>query len=207
MATDKREQLLTAAEELFGEKGFEGTSTRMLAQKAHMNVAMVSYYFGSKEKMFEELVRRKTEKTGIVIDRAEEEMKNPVEKMEVIIDVFVENIMTYRRFHRIMWRELTLDQRPELNEKIGELLFQNKRKIYKIIEQGIKSGYFRKVDIDLSITSIFGTINSLLISEKLTLRMSGKKNVNQLYPSLLVRLKAYLKDWLYVYLSVKRKVR
>ena len=50
---DKRDQILEAAEELFAQKGFEGTSVRDLAKKAKVNVAMISYYFGSKEKLFE----------------------------------------------------------------------------------------------------------------------------------------------------------
>ena len=52
----KREQILEVAEELIAENGFSGTSVRALAAKAGINVAMISYYFGSKEKLFEALV-------------------------------------------------------------------------------------------------------------------------------------------------------
>ena len=55
----KREQILAAAENLFVEKGFEGTSIRELAQAADVNIAMISYYFGSKEKLMEELVEQR----------------------------------------------------------------------------------------------------------------------------------------------------
>ena len=44
---------MEAAEELFAEKGFSGTSVRDIADAADVNVAMISYYFGSKEKMLE----------------------------------------------------------------------------------------------------------------------------------------------------------
>src|SRR5215831_15299906 len=104
--TDKREQLLETAEKLFGEKGFEGTSMRMLAHRAGMNVAMVSYYFGSKEKMFEEMVRRRTARNYAAIEQAEREGKNPVEKMEMILDAIVTNIFNHPHFHRTMWREI-----------------------------------------------------------------------------------------------------
>ena len=53
---DKREHILTVAEELFGEKGFDGTSVRDIAQRAGVNLAMISYYFGSKEKLLESLI-------------------------------------------------------------------------------------------------------------------------------------------------------
>ena len=49
--TDKQIKILEAAEELIAEKGFEETTVRNICQKANINVAMISYYFGSKEKM------------------------------------------------------------------------------------------------------------------------------------------------------------
>jgi TetR/AcrR family transcriptional regulator, regulator of cefoperazone and chloramphenicol sensitivity len=53
-----RERLLDAAEELFSERGFDGTSVRDLARAADCNIASVNYYFGSKEKLYEEVWRR-----------------------------------------------------------------------------------------------------------------------------------------------------
>ena len=48
---------MEAAEELFAEKGFDGTSVRDVAKEAGVNLAMISYYFGSKEKLMEALFR------------------------------------------------------------------------------------------------------------------------------------------------------
>lgn len=53
-----QERLLDAAEELFCEGGFEGTSVRDIAASAGCNVAAVNYYFGGKEKLYEEVWRR-----------------------------------------------------------------------------------------------------------------------------------------------------
>ena len=53
-----QDRLLDAAEELFCEGGFEGTSVRDIAASAGCNVAAVNYYFGGKEKLYEEVWRR-----------------------------------------------------------------------------------------------------------------------------------------------------
>ncbi len=53
-----RERLLDAAENLFSERGFDGTSIRDLAAAAGCNIASVNYYFGGKEKLYAELWRR-----------------------------------------------------------------------------------------------------------------------------------------------------
>jgi len=53
-----REKLLDAAEVLFCEKGFEGTSVRDLTTTAGCNVASVNYHFGGKDKLYVEMFRR-----------------------------------------------------------------------------------------------------------------------------------------------------
>ncbi|ANI28566.1 transcriptional regulator [Yersinia entomophaga] len=47
-----RQQLLRAATELFGELGLKGATTRDIAQRADQNIAAITYYFGSKEKLY-----------------------------------------------------------------------------------------------------------------------------------------------------------
>ena len=47
---EKQLEILQVAEQLFAEEGFDGTSVRDIAKKANVNIAMISYYFGSKEK-------------------------------------------------------------------------------------------------------------------------------------------------------------
>ena len=56
----KKDQIIDKAIKLFGEKGFDNTTIRELCQEAGINIAMINYYFGSKEKLFEAMVERKT---------------------------------------------------------------------------------------------------------------------------------------------------
>jgi len=53
-----QDRLLDAAEELFCERGFEGTSIREIAAAADCNIASVNYYFGGKDKLYVEVWRR-----------------------------------------------------------------------------------------------------------------------------------------------------
>lgn len=49
-----REKMLHAALVVFGKHGFDGATTRMLAQEANMNLGAIPYYFGSKEDLYAE---------------------------------------------------------------------------------------------------------------------------------------------------------
>src|SRR5258705_5658566 len=54
---ETRTRILDAAEELFMQQGFGGTSMRLLTSKAGVNLAAVNYHFGSKDALIEALFR------------------------------------------------------------------------------------------------------------------------------------------------------
>ena len=51
-----RGRILAAARELFAERGFGETSTRTIADRAGVNLAMLNYYFGNKELLYRRAV-------------------------------------------------------------------------------------------------------------------------------------------------------
>ena len=56
---ETRTRILDAAEELFMQHGFEGTSMRHLTSRAGVNLAAVNYHFGSKQALIEAVFRRR----------------------------------------------------------------------------------------------------------------------------------------------------
>ncbi|MGY0556839.1 TetR family transcriptional regulator [Lysobacter sp. A286] len=54
-----KDRILGAAEELFAQHGFSGTSLRQVTSRADVNVAAVNYHFGSKENLVNEVFRRR----------------------------------------------------------------------------------------------------------------------------------------------------
>ena len=54
-----RERILDTAEQLFAREGVMAVTLRSIAAAADVNVAAVNYYFGSKEKLFEEMFVRR----------------------------------------------------------------------------------------------------------------------------------------------------
>lgn len=52
-----KEKLKKAAIDIFSQKGFKATTTRMIAKKSGVNISLISRYFGSKEKLLHVLMR------------------------------------------------------------------------------------------------------------------------------------------------------
>ena len=57
-----RETMLDAAEVTFADLGYAGTTLREVSQKANVTQALISYYFGSKFGLFEEVFLRRSRK-------------------------------------------------------------------------------------------------------------------------------------------------
>src|SRR5215207_1696194 len=58
--SDVRNDILDAAEDVFSSLGYAGTSLREVAEKAKVTQALISYYFGSKFGLFEQVFLRRS---------------------------------------------------------------------------------------------------------------------------------------------------
>lgn len=58
-ASNVRDDILDAAEELFANLGYAGTTLREVSQQARVTQALINYYFGSKYGLFEEVFMRR----------------------------------------------------------------------------------------------------------------------------------------------------
>lgn len=53
------DRILIAAESLFAEHGFDGTTLRQITREANVNLAAVNYHHGDKESLYLEIIRRR----------------------------------------------------------------------------------------------------------------------------------------------------
>src|SRR5215467_1647219 len=52
-----RERIMRAAERLFAERGYDGTSIRAIVAKARVNQAAINYHFEGKDGLYREVLR------------------------------------------------------------------------------------------------------------------------------------------------------
>jgi AcrR family transcriptional regulator len=89
-----KERILDAAETLFMEQGFEGASLRALTSAARVNLAAVNYHFGSKEDLFEAVLRRRldpmnTERIELLSQFERDAAPDPVSCERILSALFV----------------------------------------------------------------------------------------------------------------------
>ncbi len=205
--SDKREHILVIAEQLFGERGFDGTSVRDIAQSAGVNLAMISYYFGSKEKLLAALIVFRSEYTyGILEELNKDESLSPWDKMDRLVEFYVDRILNNLPFHNIMYQEATAFRSDEIKDKIIALKMRNLDQITRIITDGQQKKLFRQVDIPMTVGTIIGTISSYTLSRSyscniLAIREDSDDEVFR--TKLSKRLKAHLKHLLRAHLDIR----
>lgn len=204
--TDKKADILRAAELLFSEFGFEGTSTRQIAKESGANMAMINYYFGSKEGVFLEIMEGRISGFKSQLNQIDEEKISAKEKLLQVVAQYATRIFSNISFHKMMYRELSLTQRPEMFGKIKEAMSQNLTVIESIINKGIEEGSFRKVDVRMSIATIMGTISMVATSpHKVVADPNFDINDDTEREELQQRLIVHLQDLILTHLTIQTK--
>ncbi|XZF14802.1 TetR family transcriptional regulator [Chitinophagaceae bacterium MMS25-I14] len=167
--SEKQLQIIEAAERLFATKGYEGTSVRDIAQEANVNLAMISYYFGSKEKLMEALFDCRGGFIQLTIQNMLDNKElTPLQKIYGLIDAYMEKMFTQQYFHKIMAREQMSKYLSDntLATMILEAKKKNQEVVRQIIQEGQKKGVFKKnIDIPFMLMTLFGTANHLITTQ------------------------------------------
>ena len=164
---EKQVLIFEVAERLFAENGYDGTSIRTIAKQADINIAMISYYFGSKEKLLEQLLNFKTADFTQELEDILSTSQDYFVKVEQIITLIIKRVHKNRRVYKIIHFEYSkTKQQIEF-----ETYLNNKKKNYAIlncfIEDGQRAGVFSKnITTQLLLPTVLGTYFNFLYNKK-----------------------------------------
>lgn len=166
--TDKQIAILKVAEEVISEKGFEAASIREISKRAHINLAMVSYYFGSKEKLIEAMFILRSEEFKMSINSVVEDASlDPLHKMYKLAENYLNKVLKNFSFHKIMIREISSLNSSVVYNQIMKMKTANLQIIDRVIQEGKQNGQFNTlIDTDHVISLINGTVSNYALNEK-----------------------------------------
>lgn len=106
-----KQKVIDAASSLFFQRGFDGTSVRDIADKASVNVSLISYYFKSKQGLLEHGVTNYYETYLTTIEEVllDADAKTPLVKLKLLIDAIIQYKQNNHQFSCFIHRELSLD--------------------------------------------------------------------------------------------------
>lgn len=88
------QKIIKAAKEIFTQKGFTATKTRDIAEAAGINLALLNYYFGSKENLFKLVVTEKFQDLfGLLSPTLSDENISLEEKVQLLVNNYTQLIL------------------------------------------------------------------------------------------------------------------
>ncbi|MFF5225169.1 TetR/AcrR family transcriptional regulator [Dactylosporangium sp. NPDC000521] len=80
-----REEILDAAAELFSERGYAATSTRMIAEMVGVRQASLYYHFSTKEQILAELLESTVRPSLTYAEQLAQQALNPAEALQALV--------------------------------------------------------------------------------------------------------------------------
>lgn len=112
------DRILIAAESLFAEQGYDGTTLRQITQRAKVNLAAVNYHHGDKESLYLEILRRRIQPINqtrlAMLEEAEQAAGGQTVPLDTLLkilagplfDLFAESDESSRHGARLVGRAL-----------------------------------------------------------------------------------------------------
>ncbi|REL26346.1 TetR/AcrR family transcriptional regulator [Thalassotalea euphylliae] len=94
-----KNKILDAAEELFANKGFNGTSLREITSQAEVNLAAVNYHFGSKKELIKAVISRYMDEVSPKLELALLDVSaQPSPSLHQVFSAFVQPLLSLNEY-------------------------------------------------------------------------------------------------------------
>ncbi|MBM3451989.1 MAG: TetR/AcrR family transcriptional regulator [Bacteroidetes bacterium] len=195
------EKIKIAAKRVFIQKGFSGCTSREIAKEAGTNVALVNYYFRSKNQLFVLIYQSVTE-----------------EFLLSMVDVFSSNITLKEKINKLVDREFEfLAKHPEIPMFVINEMSRNKNAgiepqgilsqlgrsgIFEETLEAQKNGIMRKLDLSSIIMLVMANCQHPFMARLLNQQLNNLSDEE--YSAHLVKYKEVVKEMLLNYLFIQK---
>lgn len=170
------EKIITAAEKLFGQRGYDAVSISDIAKKAGTSKSLIYHHFKDKDELYEQIVEKGIGKVVESISQVITSELPPEEKLKELIHTYLKCVIDNEALYRSLVRE-TANFASHSSRLVLSHSLRLIEEIRKIIQQGIRTGTFKKLDAEVAAFTLFGMMNSFVVLK--AARLSGIKTAKK----------------------------
>jgi len=157
---DRREEIISAATELFYEYGFQKATIRDICSKVGITQAALYYYFRTKEEILYTIIERSSNDLYLLLRSCFSEDKDPIEKLKKAIYQHILSIKLAREGAKII-----IEDKRFLDGDLNRFVKDKEKAIFYLYKNQLedlqKRGRIKQCDLTVATFSILGTINWL----------------------------------------------
>lgn len=168
-ADDRRIQILKVATELFSKLGYNGTTTREIAERVGISEAIIFRHFGTKQELYRAILDYKAEETvGHIWAESREAMCRRDDR--AFFELLAKEILTFHNKDSTLLRLLCYSalEGHELAEQFYNTAVKAARDcLAKYIEERIRDGVFRPYDPTTAARIFLGMVGNYAVTREL----------------------------------------
>jgi len=199
--TSTEEKIKEAAKKLFTKKGFAATRTRDIAEEAGINLALLNYYFRSKQKLFDIIMLENFKQfiQGITV-KVYDETATVGEKIEKIATAYIDFLTLHPDLPLFILNELRGNP-SEIAEKINEEVAPMRLHLMKQLQDASSAGKIPAIDPFHFVANMIGLTVFPFVAKPILQRVTSVGDDR--FQTLMQERKKLVPLWIKAMLAVK----
>lgn len=188
------EKIKEAARKIFTQKGYAATRTRDIAEEAGLNLALLNYYFRSKEKLFDIIMLETLQQFMVGMKSLlSTESTTVEEKITTIVSNYIDMLIKQPNMPLFIFSEIKANPK-KLISKMGIKDFLMTSQFLKQFKEGVKANKIEPIDPLHFIMNILGLTVFPFIASPI-LQNIGNKNLEE-FNELMQERKKLIPQWI-----------
>ncbi|HKI67448.1 MAG TPA: TetR/AcrR family transcriptional regulator [Solirubrobacterales bacterium] len=165
LSGEKAQRIVDAMRESVAKRGAAGSTFEQVAREAGVSRGLLHYYFGTKERLLVEVVRRDSE---IRVARLDEPLAN-AQSVDDVLQVLVANLTDLidnePAFFLLLYELFSAGRRnPEIQREVGQLFDRTRSHVAEILEQKEREGVLKlRHDAEATIAYLFAAADGFAL--------------------------------------------
>ena len=152
-------KILQAATKLFAQENFSAVSIKQIATASGFNSALISYYFGGKKNLYQEVLYTEADKFLMLQDKIRAQMESPLQKLRSYVDSIAEMQLKQPYNMHLIYREL-LSPQPMFENYVKNRLYKIHQFMAELVNEAIACG---EIITDIKPTHVAFTLEGIIM--------------------------------------------
>lgn len=153
------DKILEAATKLFAMDSFAAVSIKQISVASGVNSALISYYFGGKKNLYQEVLYTEAEKFLKLQDKIRQQPGSPLTKLRTYVDGIAEMQQQNPYNIHLIYRELMTPQ-PMFENYVRSKLYRIHQFMTELVEEAIACG---EIVADIKATHVAFTLEGIIM--------------------------------------------
>jgi AcrR family transcriptional regulator len=165
LSGEKAQRIIEAMRASVAARGIAGSTFEHVSREAGVSRGLLHYYFGTKERLLVEVVRRDSEVRVARLDEPLAQAKSVDDVLDVLVSSLLDLIENEPGFFDLLFEVFTAGRRnPEILREVGELFNRSRDHVAEILRAKEKEGVLSlRFGADAVVAYLFGIADGVAL--------------------------------------------